>query len=199
MKDTRQVVNSYISDMLALENHISKALKGQVSDLKAYPAVTEELDTIRLTAEEHISALEALLNERGGDAASPIKRVGSALLGFAAGAVDLVRSEGLPKNLRDDYTACSLATIGYVMLHTTAVALDERSVGELAHRHLRNYARVVMTLHNVIPAAVIRFLQEEGLPATEESLEEIGDNIQGVWREGSGQIPDPEEAARLQG
>jgi hypothetical protein len=27
--------------------------------------------------------------------------------------------------MRDDYTAFSLATIGYVMLHTTALSLDD--------------------------------------------------------------------------
>ena len=57
------------------------------------------------------------------NAADAIKRAGSALLGLGAAAVDLVRNEGLPKNLRDDYTAFSLATIGYVMLYTTASAL----------------------------------------------------------------------------
>lgn len=44
-----------------------------------------------------------------------LKRAGSAVLGLRAAAVDVVRTEGLPKNLRDDYTAFSHATIGYVM------------------------------------------------------------------------------------
>ncbi|MBA2564004.1 MAG: DUF892 family protein [Gemmatimonadetes bacterium] len=191
--DRQPVVNSYVSDMLALENHIAKALESQLKDLAGYPSVTAELQTILGTVRGHASALESLLQQRGGDSQSPIKKVGSRLLGFAAGAIDLVRSEGLPKNLRDDYTACSLATIGYVMLHTTGLSLDEREVGELAQRHLANYARIVMTLHNVVPSAVIQFLQEEGLPATDDVLSEISENIEGVWREQSGQVPDADE------
>ncbi len=197
MKNEKNVVNSYISDMLALEKHISTALDGQVKDLQAYPAVVSEIEGIQGIVKSHIASLESLLSQRGGDAESPLKKVGSALFGLGAAAVDLVRSEGLPKNLRDDYTACSLATIGYVMLHTTGLSLAERSVADLAHRHLRDYARVVMKLHNVIPSAVIKFLQEEGLPAREDSLPEIGRNIEGVWRDQSSDVPDVQEAARL--
>jgi ferritin-like metal-binding protein YciE len=198
MKDRTEAINSYIGDMLSLETHISKALKSQIHDLRSYPAVTQELEIVNATVESHIAALESLLRRRG-DNGGPgaIKRVGSALLGFAAGAIDLVRSEGLPKNLRDDYTACSLATIGYVMLHTTALALDEREVGELAHDHLRDYARVVMTLHSVIPSAVIRFLEEEGLPAREDMLEEISLNIESVWTGQADQVPDANEAPTI--
>lgn len=195
MKDKAAVVDSYISDMLALEQHISKALKGQITDLKSYPNVTRQLETILATVEGHASSLEGLLKERGGEGVSSVKKVGSVLLGFAAGAIDLVRNEGLPKNLRDDYTACSLATIGYVMLHTTALSLDERAVAQLALAHLKDHAQLVMTLYNVIPAAVIRFLQQEGLPVLEDRLGQIGENLEGVWRDRANQVPDPQETS----
>ncbi|MFN2432442.1 MAG: DUF892 family protein [Gemmatimonadota bacterium] len=194
MKEANEAVNSYISDMLSLEEHIGKALEAQLEDLKDYPEVTAELRSIHATVESHASALRDLLERRGGrGGGGAVKRAGSALLGWAAGAVDLVRKEGLPKNLRDDYTACSLATIGYTMLHTTALSLGEREVSELAHRNLRDYARVVMTLHHVIPGAVIKFLQEEGLPANAGALSEISENIDGAWREQSGEVPDADE------
>ena len=193
MKATHATVNSYVSDMLALEKHIGKALDAQLRDLEGYPTVTSELRAIRGIVGSHVDALEDLLERRGGDGASPLKKAGSTLLGLAAGAVDLVRSEALPKNLRDDYTACSLATIGYVMLHTTGLALGDRDVGELALRHLRDYTRAVMTLNHVIPGAVIRFLTDEGLPASDGVLSEVAENIDAAWREQSGQIPDADE------
>jgi len=105
-----------------------------------------------------------------------------------------VRNEDLPKNLRDDYTAASLAAIGYVMLHTTAVSLGEETIGERALAHLKDYARIVMTLHNIVPAAVIRFLQEEGLPAADR-LTEIGENLRSVWRDTANLVPEPEETS----
>ena len=185
-KDPIEALNSYVTDMLALEQHIKKAIDGQIEDLKDYPAVTSELRSINGTIEGHISTLEGLAKTKGGKGpADLLKQAGSAVLGLGAAAVDLVRNEGLPKNLRDDYTACSLATIGYVMLHTTALSLGDRQVGDVAHRHLSDYARIVMNLHNIIPAATIKFLQEDGLPATDAALPEIARNIEEVWHQGS--------------
>jgi hypothetical protein len=67
-------------------------------------------------------------------------------------------------------------------------------VADLAHKHLRDYARIVMTLHNIIPSAVIRFLQQEGLPARDDVLEEISRNIERVWTGQSDEVPDADEA-----
>jgi hypothetical protein len=112
---------------------------------------------------------------------------------MGAAAIDLVRKEGMPKNLRDDYTAFSLATIGYVMLQTTALALDEPEVSELARQHFSDYAQAVTRLHNVIPAAVIRFLREEGHQVREDVLPEISRTIEEVWHSTSNQAPRAEE------
>jgi hypothetical protein len=104
-----------------------------------------------------------------------------------------VRNEGLPKNLRDDYTAFSLATIGYLMLHTTALALDDQEVADLAREHFADYARAVTLLHNVVPGAVIRFLKEDGLLVREDVLPEISRTIEEIWRSQSDQAPRAEE------
>lgn len=194
-KDPREAVTSYITDMLALEQHISKALEGQVQDLKAYPELTGEIRVVLGAVGGHIATLEMLARARGGEGGGgAIKKIGSALLGFGAAAIDLVRNEGMPKNLRDDYTAFSLATIGYVMLHTTAVSLGDREVGDIAQRHLADYARFVMTFSHLTPGATLRFLQEEGLPARQDVLAEISETIDSVWRDQAKSVPD---AARM--
>ncbi len=192
--DITQTIKSYVTDMLALEKHISKALQAQVEDLENYPDVVRELRTINATTESHIRTLEGLAEEMGGeDASGTIKKLGSALAGLAAGAIDLVRNESLPKNLRDDYTAINLATIGYVMLHTTALSLGNRKVAELAQRHLVDYTEVVMTLHNIIPGAVIEFLLEEGLPAREDVLPQIAETLENAWRQNAKKVPNADE------
>jgi ferritin-like metal-binding protein YciE len=194
-RDKNEAINSYITDMLALEDHIEKALKGQLEDLKDYPDVIRELTQIHRKVEHHISDLKQLSERRAaGGAADIIKRAGSAVLGLGAAAVDLVRKEGLPKNLRDDYTAFSLATIGYVMLHTTGLSLGEREVAELARQHFSDYADAVTRLHNIVPAAVVRYLKEDGLPAQENVLPEISRAIEEVWQSQSAQAPRAEEA-----
>jgi hypothetical protein len=195
-RDKNEAINSYITDMLSLEEHIEKALRGQLEDLKNYPDVIGDLKQIHRKVEHHVSDLRELSQRRNARTpADALKRVGSALLGFGAAAVDLVRNEGLPKNLRDDYTAFSLATVGYIMLKTTALALDDREVGDLAHQHFSDYAESVLLLHNVVPGAVIRFLREEGLPVREDVLPEISRTIEQVWHAQSAQAPRADETA----
>jgi ferritin-like metal-binding protein YciE len=191
-----EAINSYITDMLSLEEHIAKAIRGQLEDLEDYPEVSRDLRQVLRKVEQHVSDLKELSDRRNAKGASDaIKRAGSALLGLGAAAVDLVRTEGLPKNLRDDYTAFSLATIGYVMLHTTALSLQDQEASELARQHFADYAQAVTLLHNVIPGAVVRFLREEGLPVREDVLPEISRTIEEIWRSQSDQAPRAEETS----
>lgn len=191
-----EAINSYITDMLSLEEHIEKAVQGQLEDLEGYPEVTRDLRQVLRKVEHHISDLKSLSERRNARGpADALKRAGSMLLGLGAAAIDLVRNEGLPKNLRDDYTAFSLATIGYVMLHTTALALEDQEVGDLARQHFADYAQAVTLLHNVVPGAVIRFLKEEGLLVREDVLPEISRTIEEIWHSQSDQAPRADESA----
>jgi hypothetical protein len=119
--------------------------------------------------------------------------VGSALLGLGAAAVDLIRTEGLPKNLRDDYTALSLASIGYVMLHTTAMALDDNEVAELGRQHFADYAGALTVLHGLIPGAVVRYLKEEGFSVREDVLSQVNRTVEEVWNSVSARTERTEE------
>lgn len=195
-RDKDEALNSYITDMLSLEEHIEKAIRGQVEDLKDYPEVTRDLRQILRTVEHHVSDLRSLSDRRkAGGPSDAIKRAGSVVLGLGAAAIDLIRNEGLPKNLRDDYTAFSLASIGYVMLYTTALALDEPEVGGLARQHFADYAQTVTLLHNTIPGAVIRFLREEGLPVREDVMPEISRTIEQIWHSTADQTSRAEDTA----
>jgi ferritin-like metal-binding protein YciE len=180
-RDKNEAINSYLGDMLALEDHIEKAIRGQLADLKDYPDVVSELREIHHQVEHHISDLRALSDRRNaGGVAEVVKRAGSAVAGAAAGLIDLVRSEGLPKNLRDDYTAFNLANIGYLMLHTTALALGEQEVAELGRQHFRDYAEAILRFDTLVPAAVVRYLQEEGLPAT-DVVSQVSRTVKEAW------------------
>lgn len=196
-RNANEAINSYVTDMLALEEHIQKAISGQIEDLdEDYPEFVRHLRVVLGEVDGHIDSLKALTERRvegGQGLADVVKRAGSAVLGAGAAAVDFVRNEKLPKNLRDDYTATSLAAIGYVMLHTTALSLGDREVADLAHRHLKDHARSVMRLHNVIPGAVIAFLKNDGLPARPDVLSEVSRNIESVWSDQSGSVPNAAE------
>lgn len=181
-RDTQEAINSYITDMLSLEEHIEQAVRGQLQDLKSYPEVVTELRQVHRTVEHHISDLKGLKERHdAGGVADAIKRAGATVVGVGAAAVDLLRTEGLPKNLRDDYTAFNLATISYIMLYTTALAFGDQEVASLARQGFTDYANVVTRMHNLVPAAVLRYLQQEGLPASEAVLPEVARTINQVW------------------
>jgi ferritin-like metal-binding protein YciE len=192
-RDADEAINSYVTDMLALERHIQTALEGQIEDLdEDYPDVVRHLRVIEREIDGHIDSLQMLSERRaeiGQGLADVVKRAGSAVLGAGAAAIDFVRGEKLPKNLRDDYTAMSLAVIGYVMLHTTALSLGDKEIAGLAQRHLRDHARNVMLLQNVIPGAVVSFLRNDGL-APRDVLSEVSRNVRSVWTDQSGIVPE---------
>jgi hypothetical protein len=200
MRSTTDAINSYITDMLALEEHIDKAVTGQIQALGDHPQVGPDLHAVQRWVQLHIAVLRQLTRLRGtATAADTVKRAGSSVLGRAAGAIDLLRNEGQPKNLRDDYTAFSFAAIGYVMLHTTALALGDQEVADLANHHLRDYARGVIALHYIIPAVVVRSLQKEGLPAREDILEDVSRNVGEAWGLGKTEQTRTAREATVQG
>lgn len=186
-KETQEVIASYLTDMLALEEHLQKAFTGQLADLKGgrFVSIIRELNT---TSEEHAQALRDLAEsrERGGQGiAEVVKKAASSVLGMGAAAIDFVRSEKLPKNLRDDYAAICLATVGYLMLHTTAETLHDSKVADLAFAHLRDYAKASMTLFNVVPESVVEFLAEEGFPVQDDIAAKINDAVDEIWESGA--------------
>jgi hypothetical protein len=194
------IVNSYIADMLAFEEHVEKAVSGQIRALGDHPQVGADLRTIRHWVHIHIANLEQLTRTRdAATATGALKRAGSSVLGRAAGAIDFLRQEGQPRNLRDDYTAFSLAAIGYVMLNTTALALGEREVADLAAQHLQNYARGMIALHYIIPAVVVRSLQKEGLAAREDVLTDVFRNVEKAWALGKSVQTHTAREATVQG
>jgi uncharacterized protein YcbX len=197
-RSTNEAINSYLTDMLALEQHIEVAISAQVKDLKDEPQVlVMALEAIHVTVEHHVASLKEMIAERNAGAANSlaeaVKRAASVLAGAGAAAVDLVRNEKLPKDLRDDYTAFSLATVSYVMLLSSAMSLNDQPVSELAERHLKQYTKVVMKLNNILPSAVIAELREEGLPAREEQLPAIARTLKGVWSDPYNEVPEVDE------
>ncbi len=180
----QEAVASGVTDMLALEHHLVKAIGGQIADLKDEPHFADELRKIHTISERHIGLLEELAARReltGQGVAETVKKVASAVLGMGASVVDFVRTEKLPQNVRDDYAAVSMACIGYVMLHTTALSLGDDEVATLAHDCLTRHAGCVLALNRLAPAAVIEYLHTDGLPARSKVLPQVLENIQRAW------------------
>lgn len=197
-RTANEAINSYVTDMIALEDHLDKAIRGQIEDFdEERPAYTRHLREIQIQTQQHISTLRGLAERRhvnGGGVAEAIKRFAASVAGAGAALIDIVRNEKLPKDLRDDYTAVNLAVIGYAMLHTTGMALSDQEVADIARRHMTDYAHTVMVLQKIIPSAVLDALREDGLTARPDVLHQVDDSFTQVWQEARQNVPDAEHA-----
>ncbi len=158
----QQTIADYVSDMAALESHIEEALDRQLIEVKDDPAASAAVRDFHDMVKQHRDRLKAMEEQTGKTIGTPIKEVGAALLGKAAGVIDLLRTEGISKGLRDDYAAFSLAAISYSMLYTTSRGLGNAQVAELAARHLTNYAGAIERINEIMPGVVERELIKDG-------------------------------------
>src|SRR5215207_4890918 len=157
-----QTIADYVGDMVALESHIEEALDRQLTEMHDDPEARTAVQRFHDLVKQHRDTLKALQEQVGTTAGNPIIAAGSTLLGKAAGVIDLVRTEGISKALRDDYAAFSLAAISYSMLHTTSLALGNPPVASLAERHLTNYAGAIERINELMPGVVERELAKDG-------------------------------------
>lgn len=183
---TKPTMNTYVSDMLALERHLLQPLESQAKDedvsksTHASRVVEEALTLTRA----HIDALDKRLEAIGGHAGSPVKSAVASALGVAASAIGGVRKTNVSKDLRDDNAALALASAGYTMLHTTALALGDTTTASLAQKHLADTATVVMRLSAALPIVVLAELREEGVAIDASVTAEAERNVENAWREG---------------
>jgi ferritin-like metal-binding protein YciE len=160
----RHSIQTYVSDMLALERHIREPLARQYDDkaLSQFAGANDIVATLKAMTDAHIISLDAHLKSLGGHEASEVKSAWATLLGVGAAAVDSIRKTRVSKNLRDDYTALSLAAVSYTMLHTTALALGDDATARLAERHLDDITPFIREIGRAIPRIVLQELAVDG-------------------------------------
>jgi hypothetical protein len=133
----------------------------------------------------HRDSLKSHLESIGGSESHPVKSAVAAIFGMAAGVVDNLRTKGISKALRDDYTAFNHAAIGYAMLHTTAHLLGQTSTADVAERHLRDYTRAVQEINQLIADVVAWELRKDGHSVNDETVRHATDTLNRAWREQS--------------
>jgi ferritin-like metal-binding protein YciE len=179
----RRTIADYVGDMAALESHVEEALDRQLTEVKDDPVALAAVRDFHDMVKRHRDTLRAMDEETGKTIGTPIKEAGAALFGKAAGIIDLLRSEGISKALRDDYAAFSLAAISYSMLHTTATALDDSRVASLAERHLRDHADAIMRINEIMPEVVMHELEKDGHRADAAAVEATRAAVLRSWQQ----------------
>ena len=176
-----QTIADYVGDMVALESHIEEALDRQLTETQDDPEAPAAVQRFHDMVKQHRDTLKGLQEQIGTTAGNPIIEAGSTLLGKAAGVIDLVRTEGISKSLRDDYTAFSLAAISYSMLHTTALGLGNPQVASLAEQHLTDYAGAIERINEIMPGVVERELVKDGHQTNEGAVAATRQVVPNAW------------------
>jgi ferritin-like metal-binding protein YciE len=177
----QQTVADYVGDMVALESHIEEALDRQLTETKDDPEAHAAVQRFHDMVKAHRDSLKSLQDEVGSTTGNPIIAAGSTLLGKAAGVINLVRTEGISKSLRDDYAAFSLAAISYSMLHTTALGLGNRKVADVAERYLTDYAGAIERINEVMPGVVERELAKDGHQTNSAAVGQTRSMVAKAW------------------
>lgn len=156
--ETTNAINTEISDWLgdivALESHVEEAMDGQLKlkgDHQLTGVIKHFHDTVRDSKQRAVDFQSSYGSEPG----NPVIKAGSTVLGKAAGLIDKIRNDSISKSLRDDYTAFNHLAIAYTMLHTTAMAFDDKRAMSFAEQGLGTYARLVQRINEVMPDAVM--------------------------------------------
>jgi len=162
--DTKtEIVVQYLSDMHVLEKHIQEALEKQVGTTKDQADINAALQGYLATTKTHVTRLEARMQALGDQdkVVDKAKEAVTNLFGQAAGVVGALRTHRTSKDLRDDYTAASLAAISYVMLQTTALACGDEESARLAETLRAETVKMLDWVTKTMPMVTVRDLQAE--------------------------------------
>ena len=182
--ETKEILRDYVSDMLGVENHCLESIERQTGERRfiRFQEAHDLLSKIEMTLRTHTFALEQYLSSINGGAESLVKKAATSAIGAISGLYGMIRPEDpVSRSLRDDYTALNLAAISYTMLYTTARALNELRLAELASQHLNELTPLVVSLSRVIPRVVAEELSDEGKVADPSVWQKAAANTQRAW------------------
>lgn len=186
MADQIVDLQGYVNDMLAVETEFHSTFRRQKDDeqIRECTAAHELIARTEDIIDRHLVELKACLTRLGGKESTVKKAVGG-VLGVAAGIINSVRSdESASRALRDDYAALSFGTIGYEMLHTTALAMKDQQTADLALRNLKDFAPLIMAISNMMPAVLVRELADTSKAAPDASVAaDAARNTRAAWAE----------------
>lgn len=182
MTATQTSLHHHISDMKAATDHILGAVKRQAEDaeVRKVPEVSALTGRILAALQSQSQALENELKRIGQTPTDGLKDMVTAVTGTLTGLYDKVRNHPVSRNLRDNYTALSLAVVSNSMLHVTALAADDQATAALALRNMQELAPLIVQLGEAILPVVERELAADFSPkagASQTALE----NVRKVW------------------
>jgi hypothetical protein len=164
MTRNTETISRYVGDMLSVVRHVHEAVDRQKTDQKVLemPEAHELLQNISQTLDQHIAVLKRhQVSIDSSETGSSLRETVASTLGQAAGMIGMLRPDKVSLMLRDDYAALSMTAIAYIMLHTTALALQDETTAEIAVSNLGEITPLIVQINEVIPRVVGRELVDE--------------------------------------
>jgi len=167
----RDQVAKYLHDMHSLISHGHQAIKRQRDQLKdsGHADAIRAVSGFESTMDRHLEMLKTRLEAMGESVASPVQDAASAVAGVVAGVYNAVRDEEASKSIRDDYTFFSHAGMGYLMLHTTTMALGDDATASVAEQGYRDMAKMAMQIDQIVPGLVVAEMRQNGFTPADVS------------------------------
>ncbi|HET6569493.1 MAG TPA: hypothetical protein VFG50_16110 [Rhodothermales bacterium] len=184
MSNRTDHIREHVSDQLALERHILEAVERQRED----DAMRSNLDANKIVIEiervlkEHTSMLENLADQYEAESRGTLKKAVTEVAGTLAGLYGRIRNYQVSRMLRDDYTALSLAAMGYTAFHTFGLTIKEDRIADVALRHLKDITPLLVELSRVLPLVVAQETVEEGdYPMDHEAGRKAVEHTHEAW------------------
>jgi len=183
MKTSTEILTTYLGDILATQNHLLQMVQQQMEDSRVmgYADVQEMLPSIKSSLGRRTLALEQRLQALGGSVTADLKEAFTAATGFAAGILGRIRPHSASKALRDDYVLLSACSIGYEMLHATALALRDSITADLALEHFKEITPMVVRLSEIVPGIVVQELTHDVAGIDAGAAPAARKNTQRAW------------------
>jgi len=186
MTTRNDAIRKHLADMQAVEAHILTAVRHQLQEqgeLASAPADVEPLlRRIESTLTTHTETLELLTERYDGERQADFKRIVTEFFGMLAGLYNKVRQHEVSRMLRDNYTALSLAAMGYTSLHSFGLAIGEENVASMAQRHLEDLTPLLMDISRALPHVVVQETGEENDFPVNTTVGELAEkNTQRAW------------------
>ncbi len=148
-----------MAELRALERYTLEVLELQLnekslaSNLTAFQVIDDTVEVLR----GHVAKLDLQIATFVG-AEEAVRTATRSMAGAFLRFLGKYRSHEISKILREDYTLLKLTSVGYLMLHTSAVALRNGKAAEMAIRHHRELAPMVKEIGELLPQLVLQEL-----------------------------------------
>ncbi|HYF35156.1 MAG TPA: hypothetical protein VD994_07720 [Prosthecobacter sp.] len=175
----------YVNDAAAMAKHIENAFGQQLEDddLRSHAAAHQLIERMHRTLAAQRRGMEKYVEEFGGGVGATLKEAVTSITGALTGLYATVRKHPISRMLRDNYTALALACIAYEMLHTTALAIGQKSLADTALKNLRELAPLITAVTEVAPGVVLQELAGDD-PSIDLSVEQQArQNALSAWQQ----------------